>query len=61
MKKSQFLLRTCAFLALLLMLLIGAASAQDAPKPNILVIMGDDIGMGWKLGSDQGKIPTTKA
>lgn len=40
---------SCAALATALMTLSGVALA-DAAKPNIVVIMGDDIGI-WNIGA----------
>ena len=39
-----------ALLAALTSAMVGPASAQQAQKPNILVIMGDDIGY-WNISA----------
>ena len=44
MRKNLFFLAVCAVMAMSVLLLPAAAPAQDAQKPNILVIWGDDVG-----------------
>ena len=44
MRKNLFYLAVCAVMAMSVLLLPAAAPAQDAQKPNILVIWGDDVG-----------------
>ncbi len=46
----KFVSTLCVASAFCLAGAVGAAQAQDAEKPNIIVIMGDDIGM-WNIGA----------
>ncbi|WP_341708873.1 hypothetical protein [Halopseudomonas sp.] len=49
LRKGRALLRAGAA-GLVLSLCSVAAWAEDAPKPNILVIWGDDVGM-WNISA----------